>query len=292
MLDQPALQGVALSAEAEDDALRLRTHAVLDAAAQKRAGGALKAFEPQLVDVAPKDTMAYLGVSGISGTLANLITAAAGGANAGGVGPLLARLRAELGKQTGGTLERDLLGLLDGEVAVVINQATPAPTLALVTAVDDEDRTAAVLKRLQKPLVELLTPKGEQAPRWRVDDVGDGVSAQTLATPTGAEVTYAVFDGRLVVGTGAAAIRRIKDAKGQLPDDDSFRNVTSERPDKLTSLGFLDFSQLLELGEQTGLNDSRAYLAARDDLRKIRAVGVSSHGGEGETTAEILFSIP
>jgi hypothetical protein len=60
----------------------------------------------------------------------------------------------------------------------------------------------------------------------------------------------------------------------------------------VSSLGFLDFSQLLELGEQTGLNDSRAYLAARDDLQKIRAVGISSSGDEEETTAEILLSIP
>ena len=68
--------------------------------------------------------------------------------------------------------------------------------------------------------------------------------------------------------------------------------MLGDRPDEVASLGFLDFSQLLELGEQTGLNDSRAYLAARDDLSRIRAVGVSSSGDEGETTAEILLSIP
>jgi hypothetical protein len=236
--------------------------------------------------------MAYLGVSGISGTLANLITAAAGGANAGGVGPLLQRLRTELSKQTGGALERDLLGLFDGEVAVIITRATPAPTLSLVTRVEDEDRTAAVLRRLQKPLADLLTPEGEAAPRWRSDEVGDGVRAQTLATPTGAEITYAVFDGRLVLGTGPEAIRRIKDGKGEIADSDDFERATADRPKQVSSLGFLDFSQLLELGEQTGLNDSRAYLAARDDLRKVRAIGVSSHGDEGETTAEILLSIP
>jgi hypothetical protein len=60
----------------------------------------------------------------------------------------------------------------------------------------------------------------------------------------------------------------------------------------VTSLGFLDFSQLLELGEQTGLNDNRAYLAARDDLRRVAAVGFHSRVREGETTAEILLSIP
>ncbi len=69
-------------------------------------------------------------------------------------------------------------------------------------------------------------------------------------------------------------------------------DVLGDRPDRVGTLGFLDFSQLLELGEQTGLNDSRAYLRVRDDLRKITAIGVSSSSGEGESTAEILVSIP
>jgi hypothetical protein len=291
VLDQPALKGVALSAEAEDEQLRVRTHAILDAAAQKRAGGAAKELDPKLLDGVPKNALAYLGVSGISNSLGNLLAATAGGANAGGVGPVLGQLQRELSKQTGGALDRDLLKLFDGEVAVVITRATPAPTLSLVTRVDDEDRTAAVLKRLQQPLVKLLTPKGEDAPRWQASDIGDGVSAQTLATPAGAELSYAVFDGRLVLGTGVEAIKRLKDADGSLADSDTFQSV-ERRPETMTSLGFLDFSQLLELGEQTGLNDSRAYVAARDDLHRIRAIGVSSHGGEGETTAEILLSIP
>ena len=71
-----------------------------------------------------------------------------------------------------------------------------------------------------------------------------------------------------------------------------FEDVLGDRSGEVGSLGFLDFSQLLELGEQTGLNDSRAYLAARDDLQKVRAVGVNSSGSEEETTAEILLSIP
>ena len=291
MLEQPGLRAVALSAAAQEDGLKLTARSLLDPAQQKRAGG-VDRFEPKLVDAAPADAMAYLGVSGVSSTLGNLVTAAAGGAEAGGVGPLLARLRSELDKQTDGALERDLLELFEGEVAVILNRATPAPTLSLVTSTEDEDRTAGVLRRLQQPLVKLLTPKGEQAPRWRQDDVGDGVVAQTLSTPTGAEVSYAVFEGRLVLGTGPAAIRRIKDAGDDLAGDDTFESVTKGRRDQVTSLGFLDFTQLLELGEQTGLNDSRAYLAARDDLRRIRAIGISSHATEGETTAEILLSIP
>lgn len=290
MLEQPGLRAAAVSAEARDEGLKLNVRSLLDPKQQQRSDE--DGFDPQLVEAVPRDTMAYLGTSGISGTLGNLVAAAAGGANAGGVGPLLGRLRTELGKQTDGALERDLLKLFDGEVAVVLNQATPAPTLSLVTKTGDEDRTASVLRRLQQPLVKLLTPEGEQAPRWSRDDVGDGVVVQTLTTPAGVTVSYAVFDGRLVLGTGPAAIRRIKDAEENLTDDATFASVTKGRRDQVTSLGFLDFTQLLELGEQTGLNDSRSYLAAREDLRRIRAIGISSHATEGETTAEILLQIP
>jgi hypothetical protein len=291
-LDQPALQAVALSAEAEDDErLRITAHSILDAAAQKRSGGVPEPLDADLLEDVPEDALAYYGVRGISGALGNLLAAAAGGADAGGAGPVLQRLRRELTRQAGDGLERDLLRLFDGEVAVVITKAIPAPALSLVAKVADEERTAGVLRRLQAPLVRMLTPEGEQAPRWRTDDLGGGVRAHTLAIPSGAELSYAVFDGRLVLGTGPTAIRRIKDADGSLEDSDAFKSV-ERRSEKMTSLGFLDFSQLLELGEQTGLNDSRAYLAAREDLQRIRALGVSSYGSEGESTAEILLSIP
>jgi hypothetical protein len=118
------------------------------------------------------------------------------------------------------------------------------------------------------------------------------VKGATLATPTGASLSYAVFEGRLVVATSPDGVRRLREADGLVEDAEGFEQVLGDRPDEVGSLGFLDFSQLLELGEQTGLNDSRAYLAARDDLQKIRAVGLHSSGTEEETTAEILLSIP
>jgi hypothetical protein len=58
------------------------------------------------------------------------------------------------------------------------------------------------------------------------------------------------------------------------------------------SLVFLDFNQLLRLGEQTGLDESREYQSVRDDLQRIRAVGSTAIPGTGESTAEILLQIP
>jgi len=49
--------------------------------------------------------------------------------------------------------------------------------------------------------------------------------------------------------------------------------------------------QARALAERTGLNDSRAYRQVRADLTRVRAVGFSSSGRQGNTTAEIRFDI-
>jgi hypothetical protein len=59
----------------------------------------------------------------------------------------------------------------------------------------------------------------------------------------------------------------------------------------VTSLLFLDFSQLLSLGEQTGLTRSGRFRELGPDLAKVRAIGLSSTSGEADTTVELLLQI-
>jgi hypothetical protein len=291
MLDQPALQGVALAAApAGDDEVRLTIHSALDAAIQKRAASPFEQFEPSLIEEVPADSLGYLGASGVDGALQRLVLSSIGGSGS-DVTALLSRLRTELDEETGGGLERDLLKLFENEVALVIQSQTPAPVLSLMTKTEDEGGTRRTLDRLRDPLARLLRPKGEEPLQWDPVDL-EGSDAWTLKLPNGAAITYAVADGRLILSTTPDGVRRIVDAEDTLDDADRFQDVLSDRPERVGTLGFLDFSQLLELGEQTGLNDSRAYLRVRDDLRKITAIGVSSSSSEGESTAEILVSIP
>jgi hypothetical protein len=291
MLDQPALQGVALAAAPSgDDELRIQVHSALDAAAQKASPTPFRQFDPELIEQVPADALGYLGASGVNGALQRLVVSAVGGSGS-DVNELLGRLRTELQKETDGGLERDLLKLFENEVALVIQSSTPAPVLSLMTKTDDESGTSRTLDKLRGPLARLLRPRGEEALQWDPVDL-EGADAWTLKLPNGAAITYAVTGGRLILSTTPEGVRKIVEAGDTLDESDRFEDVLGDRPDQVRTLGFLDFSQLLELGEQTGLNDSRAYLRVRDDLRKITAVGVSSSSEEGESTAEILVSIP
>ena len=90
--------------------------------------------------------------------------------------------------------------------------------------------------------------------------------------------------------SGVAAVRARRRPPGRRRQPS--RTSPGPRRREVTSLLFLDFTELLRLGEQTGLGDSRAYQAVRDDLRKVRAVGAWSSGDGDESTAEINLSIP
>jgi hypothetical protein len=128
-------------------------------------------------------------------------------------------------------------------------------------------------------------------PAWQERDLGGGVQDFQLRIAPGIEFDYAVFDGKLVVSTALAGVRAVKDAKHRLGDDPSFSATLANRPDKVTSLVFLDFSALLALGERTGLSDSRSYLAVRDDLRKVKAVGAAAAGSGDESTTKVSIQI-
>ena len=110
--------------------------------------------------------------------------------------------------------------------------------------------------------------------------------------PRGVRIVYAVFDGQLVVSTSPQGIRAVKDRSDSLADTEAFRGATAGLPSKVTALGFLDFTRLLQLGEQTGLRDNQRYLAIREDLRKVRAVGVATQAGANVSTAEFHVQIP
>jgi hypothetical protein len=188
-----------------------------------------------------------------------------------------------------------VLPLLQGEVALWLTPAVPAPVLSLAAATPDESATRDALAKLQIPLARLLAPPSAQTanvPAWQERDLGGGVQAFQLQLGPAAELDYAVFDGKLVVSTSLSGVRAFKQSKKSLPDNGSFGATLGDRPDQVTSLVFLDFSALLALGERTGLADSRTYLAVRDDLRKVKAVGAAATGSGDESTTKVFIQIP
>jgi hypothetical protein len=189
---------------------------------------------------------------------------------------------------------RDVLPLFRGETALWLSQAVPAPVLTLIARTKDESATRVAFAKLQVPLARLFAPPssgGGQAPTFSTRDLGGNDEAYSLNLAPGVELDYAIFGGKLVLSTSLEGIKAVKSAKGSIADAGSFKATLGDRPGKLSSLVFLDFSQLLRLGEQTGLTESRAYLAVREDLSHIKAIGAAASRQGKASTVELQVQI-
>lgn len=270
LLDRPGLEGTALALTPGEPGARM----VVESRVAGREG---EAFEPQLLDAVPRGTLAYLGSKGLDDTATRLLATAGTDALA----ALLGDARKALGAEGAGAVQEDVLALLREETALVILPGVPAPTMMVLARTRDEDATRAALDRLTASLPKVL----ENVEVAREGDV-------TVVTAGETRLFAAVLEGKLVLSTSEAGIAAARDPDGGLGDEEAFDAVVPEPGESVTSIVFLDFSQLLRLGEQTGLNDSRAYLAVKGDLARVRSVGATSTGTGEDTSTEIRISIP
>ncbi len=118
------------------------------------------------------------------------------------------------------------------------------------------------------------------------------MTAHQLALSPGLELDYAVYKGLVVVSTSLGGIADVVHHVRALKQDPADARTLGDHPRKVTSLLFLDFSQLLSLGEQTGLTTSARYRGLLPDLERVGAVGLSSTSGEADSTAELSLQIP
>jgi hypothetical protein len=224
--------------------------------------------------------------------LLNLLAAAGIGTQ---VRPLLARLGSALGAE--GVSVRGLTSLFHAETAVAV---TPSPnllrppSLTIVSRTPDPSGAGERLASLQTPLTQLFSAPAEgagQAPVFNDRQVA-GVTAHQLSLTPGVELDYAVFNHLVVLSTSLDGIAAVAGHRRGISADPEFILATHSRPNRIGSLLFLDFSQLLSLGEQTGISRGGRLAALLPDLQRIHAVGLSSTSGEDDSTAELTLQIP
>jgi hypothetical protein len=148
-----------------------------------------------------------------------------------------------------------------------------------------------VLGRLQPVLVDLLRPQDSGAtPGFSAQSV-NGVNALTANLTPQLQLSYAAFDGDLVVST---ALQGIGDAKkGQhLDTSKDFKLVLGDRPKNPSAVLFLDLKKVLALADQAGLGSNPTYAAIRDDLGKIGAAGAVLAREGTDIDAELRLKNP
>lgn len=161
---------------------------------------------------------------------------------------------------------------------------------ALVGGLDPGEQRA-LTGALRGEVALWLTPEAPPAAPTLTMIAEHGDARALPHTLGGLTLQQATIGGQLVVSTRAAGIAAARAAGPRLLDSPIARSVLGGAPDHASALGFLDFSELLRLGEQTGLDSSRAYRGIARDLRRVRAVGAVSTGEADQTTLQVELSI-
>jgi Protein of unknown function (DUF3352) len=288
LLRRPGLRSAGLSLTAHGDTASLRIQQALEpGSAPGVAGLPLPSFAPELPGDMPGPDVAFADAGGLSEVLPRLLRAASLGRTLAGVARRL--------DGVGIDLRRDIVNPLfsDEVAAALLPSASAVPTLLVLSRVDDEARAREALAQLQPGLTRLLGPAvGTSAltPTFTQHQVGGVTAFQLRVSPT-FELDYAVADHRVAISTSLDGIAAWREGHAPVDKQAAFAATLGDRPSEVTSLTFLDLSQLLDLAEESGLRDDPQYVQVRDDLRRVRALGLQTASGETESTAEISLQI-
>ena len=287
LVDDRGLEGVAASMLATKRGLRVNFASVL-----RRRGGRAAAedqpYHPVLQVIVPGSAAAFIDTRGAD----RLLSGAQELGKASLPFPdLLLPLRSTLARG-GGALTSALGVLLERETAVVVTRSGNTPVLSLVISGVDEAEATSLLLRVQPLLTKLLAEPSVlgAVPTFEPRQIA-GLDAATLRITPALELTFAVYNGRLIISTRPDGVRAFANAQKPLSANALFASGTQGRPETVTSLIFLDLRQLLALGEQAGLGRVAEFQDFKADLSNVRALSAVTSTSKTSKSAEIFIEV-
>lgn len=290
-VDYGATIGLAASATAKDEGVEVNLVSKLDPGLLERSPtffANLPEFEPDLTGEAGERALGYIGVGDVGPTLAGLLESA--GAQGQGLAGSLRALAQSLQQEAGVDPLRDLLPALGGQAALVAEPTDGIPYASLIVDDVDEEKAAAALAALQKPLLRAVGRRVGTAPPSFEQSEEDGVTVSSLRVSPTVNLSYAVFDGKLVVSTDPAGVAQVRSGEGGLAGSSSFEAAIDQLPDQVSALVFLNLDELLGLAVQAGLAEDPLYASLSDDISQIRSLGLAVSAGDDQLKSELFLA--
>ncbi len=270
LLDMPGLKGAVASVVVDGTVARITIRRVSSRAIDA------PAFSPTLQRHAPSDAIFY----------------SASGDLAGGLQSLLLLNRSNAVRTLDGLLkagDRALarLSRLVSESAFVVAPGPDGPVITLLARTRDAAKARVAVRALEPSLGRLIGAAQGAA----FADAQLGGAARRLDVG-GATLAYG-FDGDvLALSTADSGVTAARAPDARLASSPAFRTASAKLPRRITSLVLLDPKQLLRLGVDTGTGLEDALQDVRDDLARVRAIGIYASGTGGSSTVDLSLSIP
>jgi hypothetical protein len=273
-----------------DAALGLSISAEADGARIKAVGldignavGQTEPFTPKLVEKAPADAIAYVGLKNAYSLGERVI------AQLGGQDPQVktALAQASLVLPLLGVNLADIKGLTSGEHAVIVTKGAKYPSVVVALEVADPAKAGATLDALRKSAPALIERMGTKVPAFTTVALANGVSGWQSAITPEAGVVYGVDGNLALIGTRADAVRQVQEPVSKLTDDPAYQAATRQMPSKVDSLLWLNGAELLTALDAAGvLEDAPADVIA--NLRPLKSLAAWSTGGDKPTFEAFL----
>jgi Protein of unknown function (DUF3352) len=290
-VDYGATSGMAVGARVRDDGVQVNVVSELDPKLEQRSPtvfASLPQFEPGLAGEAGPRALGYIGVGDLGPAINNALATA--GAGAQGLAGSLRGLAQRLQREAGVDPLKDLLPALGGQAALVAEPTDATPYASLIVDGVDEERANAALASLQRPLLRSLSTGGAQVPSIQTRDI-DGVTVHSVQVNPSVDLSYAIFDGKLVVSTQPQGISQVRSSGDNLADTAAFEDATDRLPDKVSALVFLNLKEVLGLAQQAGLAENPLYASLSEDISRVGSLGLAVRGSDDELQSELFLAI-
>jgi len=235
-------------------ALRAQDNGMLLTGSAKSTGGPkTAAYEPAYLDEIPADAIAVLSFHGTDDLISQFRKA--------GGSQFVPMVESALGV----TLD-DLAPLFAGEGALYVRQGTPIPEVTIVLGVADEASALTTLDKLAGKAAALV---GGKTGTTKVD----GIDAKYIDIQ-GVRVSYAAFDGKLVLTSGPFGIRELRDGGDSIADDSAFKDAAGAAGYEGSTAGlvYVSLEDVLPLVDSlAGLSGQPLPDEARANLEPLRS---------------------
>jgi hypothetical protein len=292
-VDYGATTGFAAAAVTRDDGVELDLVSRLDPELLKRSPtffSDLPRFEPELTDAVGTRALAYVTLGELGPTLNALLERA--GKESQGLAGSLRGLAQRLEQEAGVDPLSDLLPALGGQAALVAEPTDGVPFASLIVDGVDTGRAEEAMAGLQGPLLRSLqAPGAPQIPRFEASEV-DGVTVQSVQVSPAIDLSYALFDGKLVISTDPAGIAQVRADGQKLVNSETFVEATDDLPDEVSTLVFLNLDELLDQIRREDLVEDPFFANLTVNLDNVSATALAVRGSDEEINSEMFVAIP
>jgi uncharacterized protein DUF3352 len=290
-VDYGASAGMAASLTARDDGAEVNLVSDLDPKLEAKSPtvfASLPEFEPGLADEAGPDALGYIGIGDLGPAVTKALETA--GAGAKGLAGSLRALGQSLKQQVGVDPFRDLLPALGGQAALVAEPTGGVPYASLIVDGVDEKKAGEALASLQQAILKSAAAGRPQVPSFQSKEI-DGVAVHSVQISPSVDLSYAIFDGKLVISTQPEGISQVRSSGDNLAGTGAYDAATGRLPDRVSALVFLNLDEVLGLAQQAGLAEDPLFASLSEDISHVQSLGLAVRGSDEELRSELFLAI-